>query len=70
MNREDKRKLLFFDNLPRLMSPREVAAVFGVSLKFVRERIYTGEIPSYKMGRLRRLYARDVEAWLSRQQGG
>lgn len=70
MNREDKRKLLFFDNLPRLMSPKEVAAVFGVSLKFGRERIYTGEIPSYKMGRLRRLYARDVEAWLSRQQGG
>jgi excisionase family DNA binding protein len=70
MIKKEGNKNQLFDKLPRLLSPKEVAAVFGVSLKFVRERIYTGEIPSYKMGRLRRMYARDVEAWLSRQQGG
>lgn len=59
---------------PRLMSRREVAEYLGVSLEFVRDRLASGSLPHYKLGRSVRVAEADVVAYLAQarrvQTGG
>lgn len=45
-------------------SPAEVAAIVGLSRSKVMALIGSGEIPSLKVGRARRVLHTDVVAWL------
>jgi excisionase family DNA binding protein len=56
---------------PRILfSTAEVARALGVSERFVNQLIQAGSLPSFKIGRLRRVYADDLVAWIDRQRGG
>jgi len=52
------------------LSPKEVAEYLGVSVRFVYERIFSGDLESLPMGRLRRIRLSTLENWLVRQQNG
>lgn len=52
------------------LSPREAADYLGVSVRFIYERVATGELESQPMGRLRRIRLSTLENWLVRQQNG
>jgi len=55
--------------IPRLLlSAREIALALGVSERFVKGLIYAGELPSLKVGRLRRVRLDDLEAWIEKQR--
>jgi excisionase family DNA binding protein len=57
-------------DVPRLLlSTSEVARSLGVSPRFVKSLIQAGELPSLKVGRLRRVALPDLEAWVERQRG-
>ena len=51
-----------------LLSTREVAQALGVSERFVKQLIHAGSLPSFKVGRLRRIDAGDLRAWIERQR--
>lgn len=52
------------------LSPKEAAAYLGVSVRFIYERIFSGELESQPMGRLKRIRLSTLENWLLRQQNG
>lgn len=55
--------------VPRLLlSTRDVARSLGVSERFVKGLIHTGSLRSLKVGRLRRVHAYDLRAWIQRQR--
>jgi excisionase family DNA binding protein len=55
--------------VPRLLlSTPEVARALGVSDRFVKQLIQAGTLPSLKVGRLRRVYAGDLHAWIDSQR--
>jgi excisionase family DNA binding protein len=55
--------------VPRLLlSTSEVARSLGVSQRFVKSLIQAGDLPSLKVGRLRRVWIGDLEAWVERQR--
>jgi excisionase family DNA binding protein len=55
--------------IPRLLlSAPELARALGVSERFVKNLISAGTLPSLKVGRLRRVYAGDLQAWVERQR--
>jgi excisionase family DNA binding protein len=57
--------------VPRLLlSTAEVADALGISERFAKNLVYSGELASLKVGRLRRVYVGDVYAWIERQRGG
>ena len=57
------------DEVPKLLlSTREVAHALGVSERFVKGLIHTGNLRSLRVGRLRRVYADDLRDWIERQR--
>jgi excisionase family DNA binding protein len=57
-------------DVPRLLlSTSEVARSLGVSQRFVKQLIQGGDLPSLKVGRLRRVTLSDLDAWIDRQRG-
>ncbi len=46
------------------MSPEELRGWLGIGRTKCYELLAKGEIPSYKIGNLRRIRRRDVERWL------
>jgi excisionase family DNA binding protein len=56
-------------DVPRLLlSTSEVARALGVSQRFVKSLIQTGDLPSLKVGRLRRIWLGDLEAWVEHKR--
>ena len=50
---------------PRLLlSTEQVAQALSVSPRFVKNLIYSGALPSCRVGRLRRIYIGDLRAWI------
>jgi len=49
----------------RLLTPREAAALFGVSLRTIRRLVGAGELRCVRVGRLVRFHPGDVSRWLS-----
>ena len=50
---------------PRLLlSADQVAQALAVSPRFVKNLIYSGELPSCRVGRLRRIYIGDLCEWI------
>lgn len=49
-------------------SPDELWRWLGLGRTKIHELLRSGEIPSYKIGRVRRIRRRDVEAWLERNR--
>jgi excisionase family DNA binding protein len=41
---------------PKLLTTRQVAHVLNTSTRFVEERVRTGELPSVRLGKLRRIH--------------
>lgn len=66
-NRIGRQKAQGFDPF---LSPKEAAEYLGVSVRFIYERIFCGELESQPMGRLRRIRLSTLENWLVRQQNG
>jgi excisionase family DNA binding protein len=57
--------------VPRLLlSTAEVADALGISERFAKNLVYSGELASLKVGRLRRVYVGDLYAWIEHQRGG
>ena len=48
----------------------ELVRWLGLGRTKAYEMLRTGEIPSYKIGRIRRIRRRDVEGWLERNKFG
>jgi excisionase family DNA binding protein len=53
-----------------VLTVTEVAKLVQVSRTVVYELIMSGEIPSFKVGKLRRIRRSDVEAWLAKKVEG
>ncbi len=51
-----------------LLSTPEVARALSVSERFVKQLIRSGSLPSLKVGRLRRVHADDLRAWVELQK--
>jgi excisionase family DNA binding protein len=51
-----------------LLSTHEVAHALGVSERLVKKLIHAGSLPSLKVGRLRRIDAGDLRAWIEGQR--
>jgi excisionase family DNA binding protein len=49
---------------PRFLSPREVQELLQCGRTFAYGLLASGEIPSYKVGKLRRVKFSDLERWL------
>ena len=49
-------------------SPDELWQWLGLGRTKIYELLRSGEIPSYKIGRVRRIRRRDLEAWLERNR--
>jgi excisionase family DNA binding protein len=49
---------------PKLISPQELQEILGCGRTFCYELLARGEIPSHKLGRLRRIRLSDLERWL------
>lgn len=45
----------------------EVAQYLGCSERFVREMVMSGSLPSFKLGRLRRVRRADLDRFVERQ---
>ena len=54
---------------PYLLKPMDLVGLLQLSRSQVYLLLASGEIPSIKIGRLRRIHRRDLDAWLSRGQG-
>lgn len=53
---------------PKFFTERSLAAYLAVSDRTVRNWIRRGELPSYKLGALRRIDPADVETFLARHR--
>lgn len=51
-------------NQNNLISVNEVAASLGVKLETVYSWVHTRQIPYYKIGRLVKFKAKEIEAWI------
>jgi excisionase family DNA binding protein len=51
-------------------SPDELWRWLGLGRTKTYELLQSGEIPSHKIGRVRRVRRRDIEAWLERNRCG
>ena len=49
----------------RLLTPRQTATLFGVSLRTIRRLVAAGELRCVRVGRLVRFHPGDVSRWLS-----
>lgn len=49
-------------------SPDELWRWLGLGRTKTYELLQSGEIPSYKIGRVRRIRRQDIEAWLKRKR--
>lgn len=49
-------------------SPDELWRWLGLGRTKIYELLRSGEIPSYKIGRVRRVRRQDIEAWLERNR--
>lgn len=49
-------------------SPDELWRWLGLGRTKIYELLRSGEIPSYKIGRVRRIRREDIEAWLERNK--
>lgn len=49
-------------------SPDELWEWLGLGRTKIYELLRSGEIPSYKIGRVRRIRRQDIEAWLERNK--
>lgn len=49
-------------------SPDELWRWLGLGRTKIYELLQSGEIPSHKIGRVRRIRRRDIEAWLERNR--
>jgi excisionase family DNA binding protein len=56
--------------MERLLTAKELAALWGVNEDWVYERAADGDLPSYKLGHLRRFRASEAEEWLQRHRQG
>ncbi len=56
-----------FPHQRRVYSPAQVAEYLGCQRGFVFQLIRTGELRSFKLGRLRRISADSIDAFLSRK---
>ncbi len=45
-----------------------LAKYLDLSERYVRELVKSGEIPSYKFGRKRRIDPKDIDSWLKSQR--
>jgi excisionase family DNA binding protein len=54
---------------PFLLKPMDLVGLLQLSRSQVYLLLASGEIPSIKIGRLRRIHRRDLDEWLSRSQG-
>jgi excisionase family DNA binding protein len=52
------------DDELRFISPRELQELLGYGRTYCYDILARNEIPSYKVGRLRRIKLADVERWL------
>jgi excisionase family DNA binding protein len=52
-----------------LLSTADVARYLGISERFAKNLIYSGSLPSLKVGRLRRVRRDDLDRWIDRQSG-
>ncbi len=52
-----------------LLSPEEVATYLGCGRSFAYQLLARGELPSLKLGRLRKVRRADVEAFVERRLG-
>jgi excisionase family DNA binding protein len=50
-----------------VMSPEELAEYLGLGRTYTYKLLMTGEIPSFKIGKLRRVRRIDVDAYLEEQ---
>jgi excisionase family DNA binding protein len=58
------------DSVPRLLlSITEVARTLGISVRFAKNLISSGDLPSLTIGRLRRVYLGDLLTWIELQRG-
>lgn len=53
---------------PILLTTAQVAATLSMSISTVKAKITTGEIPSLKIGGLRRVAAEDLRQWVDEQR--
>lgn len=51
--------------MDEVLTVTEVAALLKVSRTVAYQLIMSGELPSYKVGKLRRVRMSDVQAWLA-----
>ena len=50
-----------------IMTPEQLAEYLGLGRTYTYRLLSSGEIPSFKIGRLRRIRRVDVERWLERR---
>ena len=56
-------------SIPRLLlSIKEVAQALGVSERHVKNLIYSGDLHSFTIGRLRRIYVGDLHAYIDERR--
>lgn len=51
----------------RAVSPPEAAQILGVTPPTIYHLMAKGELPSFKIGRLRRIRVQDIDAWMTEQ---
>jgi excisionase family DNA binding protein len=56
--------------MEELLDIAAVAQYLGVSERTVYNKVRSGDLPAVKVGRLWRVRAADLEAWLGRAPGG
>ena len=55
--------------IPRLLlSTKEVGQALGVSERHVKNLIYSGDLSSFTIGRLRRVYVGDLHAYIDERR--
>jgi excisionase family DNA binding protein len=52
------------EELERLLSPRELSRVLGLSLSTTYALLNDGQLPTYRIGRLRKVRQQDVDAFV------
>lgn len=61
---------LFEITAAQFLTVRDVATLFKVPEKTVRNWVYKGDLKPIKLGRLIRFKKEDIELWISKQNGG